>query len=193
VSVTHSAASRPEFRAHADEKFPVRWAGASFPSPTSGCTTGNASSSLGLCTVDTNSVTLMSTCMCQANIVVSAVFNSSTDATLPTAAEVVERLRIGSSPPERFDTGTYARCVTAACNAAAPAVVVYLPSASATGFFDAATIFQITVNGTSTYLANKESHIVLGDFSFRKCVLMSTHAARAVPACACCGLARATS
>jgi cullin-associated NEDD8-dissociated protein 1 len=104
--------------------------------------------------------------MCSANVVEVAVFNRSD--VLPTAAEVVERLAVGSVPPSTYDTGTYTRCTSATCLAAAPDVVVYLHAgASPPGSLDMRAIFQVRVNGTTTYLLNKESILSLGDYSFR--------------------------
>jgi hypothetical protein len=103
--------------------------------------------------------------MCSANVVEVAVFNRSD--VLPTAAEVVERLAVGSVPPSTFDTGTYTRCTSAACLTAAPDVVVYLhAAASPPGSLDQRAIFQVRVNGTTMYLLNKESILSLGNFSF---------------------------
>jgi hypothetical protein len=77
-------------------------------------------------------------------------------------------LAIGAVPPETFDNGTYVRCSTAACDAASPAVVVYLHSASAlSGTLDERTIFAIDVNGSTTFLINQRSMVDLGDYAFR--------------------------
>ncbi len=164
VGVVHSETSRAEFKAHAEESFPVRWADGRFPQPSDDCRTGGAAPEL--CSVDTNTVTQMSTCLCAANVQVAAVF-ADVDA-LPTAAEVVERLAIGSVPPSAYDAGTYTSCTSASCNAAAPDVVVHLHAdASPPGSLDERTIFEVVVNGTSAFLLNKESIISLGNYSFR--------------------------
>ncbi len=165
VSVIHDETSGgDEFKSHAEETFPVRWTGGLFPHPSDGCQTGGATN--GLCAVDTNTVTLMSTCRCSTNILVAAVF-SDVDA-LPTAAEVVERLAIGSVPPSTYDAGTYTLCISPVCADAAPDVVVHLHAdASPPGSLDERTIFEVVVNGTTTYLLNKESLLSFGNYSFR--------------------------
>ena len=148
-----------QFKPHADEKFRVRWAAGLFPHPSNGCLTGGPTP--GLCVVDTNPATLIPTCKCTANVVEAAVFTNAS--ALPTAAEVVERLAIGSVSPIDYDTGTFIQCTTPACNAAAPAVKMYLRG----GTLDNRAIFEVVINGTATYLANKESLVSLGNFSFR--------------------------
>ena len=152
-----------QFRPHAAETFPVRWTGGLFPRPSNGL---SCEGTAGRCAVNTNPATQLPTCMCSANVVEVAVFNRSD--VLPTAAEVVERLAVGSVPPSTFDTGTYTRCTSAACLTAAPDVVVYLhAAASPPGSLDQRAIFQVRVNGTTMYLLNKESILSLGNFSFR--------------------------
>ena len=153
---------KTQFREHADETFPVRWEGGHFPSPDDGCHTGNATS--GQCVLDVNSVTLTSSCMCAAVINTTAVFSDVS--ALPSASDIVERLALGALHPDAYDAGTYSRCVTAACAAAAPSVLLHLHAASG-GQLDERSIFEIVVNGTAAFLFNKEELVQLGDFSFR--------------------------
>ena len=170
VGVVHSRTRRTEFRVHAEETFPVRWDGGRYPTPENNCFTGNGTHE-NLCTVDTNPVTQSSVCLCPAVVSERAVFNTSTSDPLPTVAMVLEHLAIGSVPPSRFDAGTYTQCATTACNTAANRidnpVIAYLHSTSSTTKFDEKTIFEVPINGTQSYLLNKESVIELGDFSFR--------------------------
>jgi hypothetical protein len=145
----------------ADETFPVRWEGGRHPTPANNCA-GTAD----LCNPSFNSVTLVSSCECTANISVTVAFGSTTSEPLPSAADIVEQLAIGASPPDRFDLGTYSLCTTSACNAAAPAVKAYVHSASG-ATFDTRTIFEVVVNSSATYLFNKVNSIALGEFAFR--------------------------
>lgn len=68
--------------------------------------------------------------------------------------------------------GTYSFCTTAACNSAAPAVRVYLRASSSSGgaldVLDASSIFEIAVNGTARFFANRQSTVHVGSsFQFR--------------------------
>ena len=162
VNVVHSNSHKPELKAHAEETFPVRWAGGRFPTPADECAgTGD------LCTVATDPVSLIATCMCSPRLVSAAVFNTSTSASLPTVAEVLEGLSIGSAPPSRFDAGTYVRCVTAACDAAAPAVKVHLHASSGGGGgggaapLDERTIFEVEINGTVSHAPSAPERIII--------------------------------
>lgn len=102
----------------------------------------------------------------------SVVFTSGVS--LPSLAEVNQRLFIGAPPPEHYDAGTYTLCATSACTAASPAVKVFTTGSSTAPVLDESAIFEIAVNSTgSAYLFNKESLITIANassasaFSFR--------------------------
>lgn len=168
VGIVHSQDAgtphRAQFQPHSGATFPVLWADGTYPTPDDGCFTGNATADL--CVPDINLVTRIATCSCTAVTNTSAVFTNATTEALPSAEEIIDLLAIGSVPPDAHDTGTYSRCTTSACSAAAPDVIAHLHS-SGEGNLDVNTIFEVQINGTTSYLLNKVSTIELGAFSFR--------------------------
>ena len=165
VNVVHSDTSDAKMREGSGNLFPVRWVNGTYPTPQDGCFTGNATlrggNGYGVCEVGTVNP---ETCVCNLEINTSVVFGDAS--AVPSADELSELLSMGSDPPTAFDAGTYALCTTAACTAASPAVRVYLHSSSG-GAFDAKTIFQIQVNGTTANLRNTLSTVHVGEYSFR--------------------------
>ena len=134
--------------------FPVRWANALWPTPANGCSTGNVAS----CTAQDGG------CHCIATVNTSAVFTDSL--VVPTSAQVEAALAIGAPHPSDFGSNVYSVCTTAACNAASPAVRVYLHT-DASGQFDERAIFEISVNGSAAFFANKEATVHMGGFTLR--------------------------
>ena len=139
--------------------FRVRWAQGVYPAASSGCA--------AFCDIAAGSDG--DTCVCDVSVTSQAVFTDSS--AVPAQAEVEERLRIGSAPPEHFDDGTYTLCSTPACQAAAPSVRVFTQGTTSSPTFDDRTIFSVVVNrtsasnGTTLYLANKESLVTIADAS----------------------------
>ena len=170
VSVVHSPSSaRTILRADSRNLFGVRWEGGLYPTPSGACGAFGGCEARGA-----------SSCLCDVSVNTSAPFVSASD--LPTAAEILERLHLGSAPPgekpsmtlliapclrliapgcrpgcassEDFDAGEYAMCATAACQAAAAdGVTAYLHALGPADALDARTIFRVDfVNGSSTPL-----------------------------------------
>ena len=136
--------------------FPVRWLNARWPTPANGCAAADAATP---CTVQEDG------CYCgEVALELSTVFTDASN--LPSAAEVESALPIGAPHPSDFGSGVYALCTTPACRAAWPAVRVYT-HATASGQLDARAIFEIAVNGTAAYRANKEARVHAGGFSLR--------------------------
>ena len=136
--------------------FPVRWRDGQWPTPQTGCAAGNATG----CVAISDDV-----CHCAGtSITMSAVFTNAS--ALPSAAEVEAALAIGAPRPSDFASGVYALCATAACSAASPAVKVYIHF-NASGQLDMRSIFEIVVNGSAAFFANKEATVHMGGYSLR--------------------------
>ena len=101
-------------------------------------------------------------CICETTVTDGAVF---TAASLPTRAQLLAQARVGSLPPAAFGAGTYARCVTAACQAVGPEVEVYTRG----GLVDERTIFKTThpLHRGVLYRVNLISTVTVGQYSFR--------------------------
>ena len=96
------------------------------------------------------------TCVCDTSVTTQPVFTDYL--TVPTRAEVLTQLHIGSPPPEVFDNGLYSMCTTAPCFSASEVDVFTV----AGGAFDESTIFRVEVHGTAVYLANRKSTVTIG-------------------------------
>lgn len=139
VNIVHAVGnSLASFTADSGDTFQVNWDSDAFPTAASGCAPG--------------CVTTDETCLCNVTIDTSAVFTDS--ASVPTSDSVLGSLRVGAFAPSLFDKGTYARCVTAACNASAPDVVVWLKSTAEATDDDSATSVTNATSVGPCYLAS---------------------------------------
>ena len=136
--------------------FPVRWRDGLWPTPENGCSAGNA----------TDCVVQGTGCYCD-SVAVSTLAAFTDASIVPTALEVEATLFIGAPKPGDFGGQVYSLCTTAACSAAWPAVRVHVHSNTSSGQFDARTIFEIAVNGTAAFFANKIANVDLGGFTLR--------------------------
>ena len=134
--------TKSNMREHVDEHnrnwFRVNWAGNSFPSPDNGCK--------GICTLFQGNE-----CLCNVTVSEAAVF-----AAMPTRAQVIERLRVGSVAPDVFDDGVYTLI-----GASTAEVEAYTHSGGSP--FDAQTMFKVTVQGDVRYFLNVESTVSLSN------------------------------
>ena len=156
-------------RPNSDNWFRVRWAGGHFPTIAAGC------ASMPACRMQAGDNG--ETCMCDINVTTAAVFTDA--ANVPSQAELEEELHIGSRGPSHSDAGTYSQCVSAACTAALPDVIVYTRGTASQPLFDKDAIFEIIVNATTAsngrtvYLVNKASTVTIASttnpaaFTFR--------------------------
>ena len=136
--------------------FPLRWWDAVWPTPQNGCSAGNATAP---CVAQDGG------CVCSAvEVNTSAVFTDASS--VPKAVEVEAALAIGAPNPSGFAGGVYSLCATSACSVASPAVKVHLHAGSS-GAFDESTIFEISVNGSAAFFANKEALVHMGGFTAR--------------------------
>lgn len=144
VSIVHEGTSRRHLDLDSKVPFRVRWERGLYPTAQGGCTAG--------CYIH------MDTCVCNVTVHTTRVFWQ--DDELPTSNEADERLRVGSAPPDSFDSGAYIQCVSTACMATD--VEVWVRASS--GVVDEDTIFKVVRNSSfPLYLANMQSTVVLGD------------------------------
>jgi len=150
INIVHSGSSEKEVQLDSGNVFGVHWKNNIFPLATTGTDACGGASS-------TCSVHGTNQCLCDFKISNTPIFNSKGDEPLPTALEVVRKLKIGSPEVSTFGAGAYTKCVTVAC-LANPKVEVYLKNNKAE--WDAFTIFKTF--GPVTYLFNRLSEVKLG-------------------------------
>jgi len=154
VSLVHTASTGLAAPSHlaldSNEHVRVGWAGGLYPTAENGCAAVG-----GVCSVRGD------TCVCDTTVTTEAVFTNSSK--MPTRAEVLAKLHIGSPPPDVFDSGTYAKCTSAPCFAASEVEAFH----AASGAFDERTVFKVVVHGEAVYLANLKSTVAIGAFEFR--------------------------
>ena len=132
-------------------QFPVRWTDGIFPTAAANCSQS----------VDCTLLPETATCVCSTTVIDTAVFTDLEE--LPSRAEVLQRLHVGASPPQSFDSGTYTRCETAACDNAD--YIVWVKRNSTVDAVD--TIFLLDrLAGLPVWLLNKESMVSFSGFSF---------------------------
>ena len=90
-------------------------------------------------------------CLCDVELDDTAPFTD-LDA-LPTAAAVLDTLRIGAPTPPEFAPGVYSQCMLAQCvQAQAAGVLLFLHNESA-GLLDRRTLFRVMQNGAAAHWA----------------------------------------
>ena len=148
--------------------FHVMWSDGAYPTAATNCSAmgggGGGGGGGGVCTVHGTD------CVCDTQTVTAPVFTDVDN--LPTLAEVEAKLMIGAPEPSAYGTGSgsYHKCVTAACNAMQGVTVWTTGYYPAYPVLDENAIFEITVNGSRPrYLANKAStvHVLGGAYTFR--------------------------
>eukprot|EP01125_Pyxidicula_operculata_P014512 TRINITY_DN483_c0_g1_i1.p1 TRINITY_DN483_c0_g1~~TRINITY_DN483_c0_g1_i1.p1 ORF type:complete len:1976 (+),score=486.97 TRINITY_DN483_c0_g1_i1:20-5947(+) len=135
--------------------FRVRWNNALFPKAQNNCTDG--------CII--SATTTGDTCICGINVTESVVYTDSSY--VPSSSEIASRLFIGAAVPTSFGNGVYTKCASAAC-AARSDVTVWVKDGSTE--WDRSTIFEIKspfAGYPNVYLANWESIVSVGSYSFR--------------------------
>ena len=115
--------------------FRVDWFKNSFPSPDNGCK--------GICTLFQGDQ-----CMCNVTVTETAAFSG-----MPSRQEIIDRLHIGSLPPDVFDDGVYTLLDSTA------EVEAYVHSGGSA--FDQRTVFKVTDKGEERYFINMESRVSL--------------------------------
>ena len=151
INIVHSGSSEKEVQLDSGNVFGVIWKNNVFPLVTTGTDSCGGVSST--CSVHSNNQ-----CLCDFKISNTPIFvNPKGDEPLPTALEVVRKLKIGSPEVSTFGAGAYTKCVTAACLVDSK-VEVYLKNNKVE--WDAFTIFKTF--GPVTYLFNRLSEVKLG-------------------------------
>jgi cullin-associated NEDD8-dissociated protein 1 len=127
--------------------FKVQWDGANYPRPSNQC--------LGACQQ------VIDACLCNMQVLEESVF-----ASVPSAEDVLDQLKIGHAHPDRYDSGSYAKFNEN------DSVAVYRKSGGAD--FDQDTLFRITHNGKQTFFKNSRSTVFItnnggsrSDYRFR--------------------------
>ena len=150
TTLVQISSTDPALQIDSDNAFSVGWRGGTYPLVAVGNCSTSVCESRG------------ETCVCSVRVETTVVFDN--PEAVPTRAHVLDRLAIGSAPPESFDDGAYILCETSACKSAR-GVKVFTASAS-NGAFDETTIFRVTVNGSRVlHLRNVESSVQIGSGS----------------------------
>eukprot|EP01125_Pyxidicula_operculata_P014519 TRINITY_DN483_c0_g6_i1.p1 TRINITY_DN483_c0_g6~~TRINITY_DN483_c0_g6_i1.p1 ORF type:complete len:1985 (+),score=368.79 TRINITY_DN483_c0_g6_i1:207-6161(+) len=134
----------------------VHWKGSLYPKAENNCTVG--------CTITTT--VSGDTCVCDIDVVERVVFTDPNY--LPTYSEVVSSLFVGAAKPSSFGKGVYSKCTTGPC-ASRSDVTVWVKEEYSVGW-DETTIFQVKsqfAGSPDVYLANTESIVNIGSYSFR--------------------------
>lgn len=145
INIVHGLATdrtNPHVAVGSKNVFRVPWAGQSFPNPANNCTGSGCQFSPA-----------RNTCLCNTTLTTTSVFLDSIN--MPTAAQVISRLRVGAPPVDMFDTGTYSLLPSSTQDVQAWTKQGSLASLD--------TIFRVVDNDRVLWLSNQISVVTAGN------------------------------